>query len=391
GQRFRVDYVYDNDRHTDIAMVTDSYGLVATTTFDGPTGRITSRTDPNGQTTSYTYDAFGRISTITGPYEQGTGNATVTFAYFPTASAYSYATAVHYDAFNPGDTIDTVTFLDGIGRETQTKQDGTVFTGAQGTPEDVMIVGGAVEYDALGRPVKEWFPTTEALGTIGTYNTSAEPANNPLQTIWNLRDQPIEVIAPNGNTVTTAYGFASDSQILGGATLFTTTVTDPLGKPVTSWTDVRDNVLAVDDDPPTADLVRTRYSYDPLGELTMVIDPAGSITSHSYDMLGRRLTTNTPNAGLLEQTWDPAGNIIAVVDPVLRPLGQHVDYDYEFTRLVAINYPDATPDVSYTYGGPGAVNNGAGRVIALSDGARPNVYLRSTGCYCFRDFNHEGA
>ena len=49
----------------------DPNALTATAMFDGRTGRIASRTDANNQVTSYTYDDFGRIKTITGPYEQG--------------------------------------------------------------------------------------------------------------------------------------------------------------------------------------------------------------------------------------------------------------------------------------------------------------------------------
>jgi len=68
GQQATVDSVYDASNHSDVVKVTDSHGLTATAVFDGPTGRIASRTDANGQVTSYTYDKFGRIVTITGPY-----------------------------------------------------------------------------------------------------------------------------------------------------------------------------------------------------------------------------------------------------------------------------------------------------------------------------------
>ncbi|MHC4177663.1 MAG: toxin TcdB middle/N-terminal domain-containing protein, partial [Planctomycetota bacterium] len=206
GQRYQVNYVYDNDRHTDIAEVTDSFGLVGKATYHGPTGQVASQTDANGQTTSYTYDAQGRLASITGPYEQGTGRATMTFEYFPTAPGYAYALAHHYDVFHPGDTIDTASFLDGIGRETQTKQDGTIFRGPDQPAEDVMIVGGAVEFDALGRAVKEWYPIEEPLGTIGTYNTSVD-TENPTLTSWDIQDRVTQVTAPNGSITTTTYDY----------------------------------------------------------------------------------------------------------------------------------------------------------------------------------------
>ena len=173
GDRYRVDYVYDEDRHTDVASVTDSHALTATASFS-PSGRVTERTDANGNSTRYSYDPFGRLKTIRGPYEQGPGDEpSVSFSYEPDDSAYGYAVARHYDAFNPGDTIETVAFVDGIGRITQTKHDADIVdpdgdTTAPATTR--MIVAGAVVYDGLGREVSESFPITEPVGTIGTYN-----------------------------------------------------------------------------------------------------------------------------------------------------------------------------------------------------------------------------
>jgi RHS repeat-associated protein len=367
GDRLVVDYVYDDVNHGNIAEVTDSHGLTSTATFDGPTGLIASRTDANGQTTSYTYDAFGRLASITGPYEQGTGNATVTFEYFPTAPGYAHAVAHHFDAFHPGDTIDTVAFLDGIARETQTKQDGTVFRGAGAPPEDVMIVAGAVEFDALGRPVKEWYPIEEPLGTIGVYNTGTA-ATDPTQTTWNLIDLETRVENPDGSSTQTAYGFGGQADV--GATVFTTTVTDAEGKPQRSYSNVRDNVLVVDDLPATAPRLRTRFEYDPLGQLTRVVDNGGNATTHTYDLIGRRTSTRTPDGGLVELRWDGASNLIAKVTPNLRAAGQQIDYEYDIERLVAVDNPAGTEDVDYTYGEAGAPGNGAGRIVSVVDGAR---------------------
>lgn len=371
GERYEVLYQYDADRFTDIARVDDSYGLVGLATYHDPTGQIAAQTDANGQVTTYTYDAVGRLASIKGPYEQGTGNTSVSFEYFPTAPAYAYGIAHHFDLFNPSDTIDTVSFLDGIGRETQTKQDAALFRGAGSTAGDVMVVAGAVEYDALGREVKEWYPIEEPLGTPGVYNTGVDSVN-PTLTSWSLTDKPTQVVAPNGNITTTSYDY--DDGTLFGTVMFLTTLTDPLGNARLSYSDMRDNILANEldhDDGSTVQTLRTSYEYDPMGSLLKVIDPAGNETTHEYDLLGRRTTTTTPDGGRIELAYDLASHVTSKVTPNLRATGDAINYSYDFDRLEAITYTDGTtPNVTYEYGGPGAPDNGAGRIVRLEDGAR---------------------
>ncbi len=370
GERYEVDYVYDADRHTNIAQTTDSYGLVGLATFDGPTGLIASQIDANNQLTTYTYDAQGRLATITGPFEQGTGHATISFEYFPTAPAYAYALAHHYDAFHPNDTIDTARFIDGIGRETQTKQDAAVFRGAGQAAQNEMVVSGAAAYDALGRAVKEWYPVEEPLGTIGTFNTIVDSVS-PTQYTWTLLDQLAQVIAPDGSVTATTYGFDNGSQF--GTTMFLNTRTDPLGNVRRSYSDIRDNLLAEEADHKTGTTVqtlRTSYIYDPLQELTQVVDPGGNKITHEYDLLGRQTASTTPDGGRGELQYDLASNLTARVTPVLRAAKGQVSYSYDFNRLTGVIYSDGTPPVSYTYGALGAPGNGAGRVVQESDGAR---------------------
>jgi RHS repeat-associated protein len=392
GERLRVDYVYDDVNHGNVAQTDDSHGKVVEydcpdvtqpcddddagapaelgitgrATFDGRTGRVASRTDANGQRWSYTYDAFGRLASVTSPYEQGSGRATVTFEYFPTAPGYAYAVAHHFDAFHPAEAIDTVAFVDGTGRQTQTKHDSTVFRGADTPAEDVMVVSGAVTFDALGRPAQERYPTEEPLGTIGIFNTGTS-ATAPRVTRWDLLDRVTEIVNPDGAITRTGYGFDGDADL--GATVFTTTVTDAEGKQQRSYSDVRDNVLMIDD-VPGPDRIRTRYAYDPLGQLTRVTDNGGNVTRHAYDLLGRRTSTDTPDGGLVEMRWDGASNLIAEVTPNLRARGEQITYSYEFERLVGIDYPDGTRDVTYTYGEAGAPGNGAARIVTVEDGAR---------------------
>ncbi len=58
---------------------------------------------------------------------------------------------------------------------------------------------------------------------------------------------------------------------------------------------------------PDEDLI-TRYSYDPAGNQTTIIDPLGRLTSYSYDDLNRVKTITNPLGGVTSYSYDPAGN-----------------------------------------------------------------------------------
>jgi RHS repeat-associated protein len=238
-----------------------------------------------------------------------------------------------------------------------------------------MIVSGRVEYDALGRPVGEKFPTTEALNTATTL--SADVDGQPAaKTSWDAADRQTSVTQPDGSTFATAYGFGD----LGtGTTLFMTTRTDPREKKLVTFADVRDQVLGVDEHPdksaPAEPPVRTRYRYDAAGQLIEVTDNGGNTTTSTYDLLGRSTSTDTPDGGLVKQDWDPAGNLTRTETPTHRAAGKAITYDYDIDRLVRADYPDVPgatgPDVTYAWGGKDAkAANGVSRIVKIHDAAR---------------------
>ncbi len=380
GERLRVNYVYDANNFANVGLTTDNHGpdnedgttggLEGEATFDGATGRIASRTDPNGATTTYGYDDAGRLKWIKGPKEQDNDDCddedqagcTVAFEYHVGADGYPHVIASHFDAENADGRIETVAFADGIGRVTQTKRDATVFRGAGSDAENVMTVSGAIEYDALGRPVKQWNPTEGPRSRKGVFETGRPP--EVTTTTLNLADRVTKLRKPDNTETKTDYEFGGGEL---GATLFATTVTDAKGKPRRSFTDVRDNLRAVDDGLPAR---RTRYRYDALGQLTQSIGTGGATSAYTYDLLGRRTSTRTPDGGLVEQRYDAASNLVAKITPKLRAAGQQITYAYDHERLTKIDHPAGTHDVTYDWGAKDDTENGAGRVVEVHDGAR---------------------
>ena len=339
-------------------------GLVSSATFDPLTGRVSTRTDANNNMTTYTYDSLARIKSISSP-RPGDPDL-VTYEYAPTADSYAHAVAHHYDLFNPGNTIDTVTFVDGIGRTTQTKRDASLFVSAGQSAETGRIVSGATVFDSLGRATRQFNPTRDTKAQT-TYESQV-PAGPFTTTVYDLFDRPVKITEPGTRVTVVAYEYGKRDT--AGPKLHRTTVMNPRLRRTVTFTNVHGAVHAVDDVPDGLASRRTAFNYDGMDQLLRVIDPSGNETVHSYDMLGRRTATVTPDAGLVEFEYDDEGKMTRKVTPNLRAAGEEIAYHYKLGRLVSIDYPDGTPDVSYTYGAMGAPNNGAGRIVRTEDGSR---------------------
>ncbi|RIK37697.1 MAG: hypothetical protein DCC55_23470, partial [Chloroflexi bacterium] len=416
--RYCVDYVYDAHRFTAISQVTDNHGVTASATYDPFTGRLASRTDASGNLTTYTYDAQGRLASIVTPREQGTGVATMTYAYggldatFNPAGAHTWATAHHYDQFNAGNTINTVSFVDGMGRVVQRKRDAKV----DGVDGEARIVEGAIEYDALGREVKEWYPVveTDADFAITTYNTWTSetgeatthvPVTQPIVRTFDVLDRLRSQVLPDNSTETVAYDFEvlpdPNGVYSAAITMSRVRTTDPLGKVTTRFLDVggavflriESPIAANDPDggksplsalpsgavfglprikssPGTPGDITTTYEYDRLGRLTAVIDTYGARTEHTYNTQNAVTSTDTPDAGLVQRTFAPSGQLLTVQ----RAVGTVARYAYDRDRVVGVDYSDDTPDVVYEYGNAGAPENAAGRVTRVVDGSMDRTY-----------------
>lgn len=425
-QRYCVDYEYDPHRFTDVAGVTDSHGVGSSATYDHTVGRPATTTDANGNVTRYCYDALGRLSAIAAPRESGAfacdgsgdGPATVTYHYGLPADGHAWAVARHHDALRAdgsaaADTLDTAAFVDGVGRVVQRKRDAQVLALGE---VPAVVVEGAVEFDALGREAREWYPVVERATYPGgaelpphltTYSTATSsddpsgthvPRTDPTVRAYTLLDSPTRVTLPDGSVETITYDIEDPPHL--SYPLARVTRTDPLGRAVERFADVRGAVHAVVEHPaPTAgatdglldalpaagpgtarvapseatgtEPIVTTYAYDPLARLTSVTDVAGAVTTHAYDMLDLRTATGTPDSGLVERRWTPAGEVAEKVDEVRRAAGTAVRYAYDFDRLRTVVYPDATGDVEYVYGDELAdpPGNSAGRVAAERNGA----------------------
>jgi RHS repeat-associated protein len=370
GQRGWLSYDYDTATRSQVEKITDNFGLTSSATHDLRFGTVLTQTDENSNVESFGYDEFGRQTSVTGPYEQGGGPATITFEYHPEA-ADPWAITRHLDKYRRAtDTIDTVVFIDGLGRTIQTKKDATVYTGAGTAAQDVMVVSGRVTLDPFSRQDHVYYPITEPLGTAGVFNTVHDTVTYTNYHYDSL-DRLKQVIYPDG-TITT-HGFDSGLD-RSGATQFQETVTDTNGHQKVYYRDVREELVSLKEfhTPAggTAQTIWTSYAYDPLGQLVTVTDNSNNITRQSFDNLGRRTMVDNPDTGKTTTSYDLASNPVGKVTANLAATNQQISYGYDVDRLVSISYPRfPANNVTYTYGAPGAADNQAGRITHVVDQA----------------------
>jgi RHS repeat-associated protein len=359
GQRYAVSYTYGDASREFVTAVTDSFGYSSAAEYDLSLGEVLHTTDEASNSTYRTFDRFGRMSTLYGPYDvPGTALPTVSVQYAHTAHpAWALTTnKLPEPKSNGSSTLDNVIFMDGLRRVVQTRGDAEV-RGILGA-----TASGRVEYDAMGRVISQGqvtFPSSPKT------SYAAAPSRNPTTFVHDVLGRNVLVVQPEGSTTQTAYGFG---QAAGDPRLrFRTAVTDADGRLHVTLLDGAQRVSAVEERI-EGRVPTTRYLYDPVAQLQTVIDASGNRTEVRYDLGGRTSSLASPDSGLTEYTYDAAGNLVAKVDPNLRKAGLALRYQYEFNRVTRVVRP-YSGDVTFAYGAPGAAENAAGRITRVVDEA----------------------
>ena len=111
---------------------------------------------------------------------------------------------------------------------------------------------------------------------------------------------------------------------------------------------------------------KTTFAYDQHDRITKVIGPNLSTTTYTYDGLGRMLKRISPDTGTTTYTYDLADNLIQCVDAS----GVITTHTYDaLNRLLSTSYPaDPSENVVITYDQSGH-GFGIGHLTSLSDAA----------------------
>ncbi|PZR25401.1 MAG: hypothetical protein DI535_18185 [Citrobacter freundii] len=360
GQRMWYRYQYDPAVQTYVTKVEDAFGYSSSSSYDIRFGELLSTTSMNNETVRYQLDDFGRLSSITGPYELAAGKPyTIAFEYYYNA-ATPYAITRHFDPHHGGD-INTITFMDGLGRPVQIKKLGSLFKDKSSEDELRMVVSGKNIFDAFGRVIRSYYPVSESIGTI---NNQLNTTLGALQetNAFDILDRPVATQLADGSTTLTSYIIRDG--------LMATITRDALQHVKETLKDVRNRTRITNALGGPDGTITTRFSYNALDELIRVTDAGNNTIESRYDNLGRKISVKHPDAGLTEYRFDLAGNLVKKITAQIRkeiPDNGGIDYRYDYERLTDIDYPRQYQNkVRYTYGKPG-MGNRIGRLILQED------------------------
>lgn len=329
----RVQTTYDGTLNQYPAQVSNISTHTVRTAYAPSTGQVLISTDANGRATSYVYDDLHRLSKVIGPLDSLT---------YPTVEyEYTLSTAPPHKVLEKcrvvsGSTmtLDTASYLDGLGRTIQVKTP---------MPGGKQLVGGTRSYNSRGLVEKVFqdFVIAESAG----YSTPVDGLRFS-STTYDALGRVTQVVNPDTTTVQTSY---MDWQ---------ETVSDPKGHQKTYVRDAFGRIIRVDEII-NGQTLSTYYDYDSLGNLTEVINAQSQVTTVGYDTLGRKTTLSDPQMGDWSYAYDANGNLTRQTDAKLQV--STMTYD-RLGRLSQKQTSDGT--VTYTYdGGADAV----GRLSSITD------------------------
>lgn len=364
----KVTETYTDATGANKASVT-SYG------YDMNTGMIITYVDPMGETTTATYDAVGRVKTVTFP-QIGTVTAQRVYAYddLNRVSQYTdengHITRYEFDQLNR-----LLRTKRALGAGTHTVGELTYDTlGRLSAEKDANGNITRYTYDGGGRVTQVEFPdqtvTTTSYDDAGLRRTETDANGNAKVTTVDLLGRPVEVaVKPdkNGTAVyrtTTAYDYVGNAVTLTDAAgRVSRQYYDTLGR-VTRYVDAAENEWSFTYDNAGLKLSETgpgarviAYTYDPAGRLLTITNPLGGVVTYAYDAKGRRVSVRDANGnitlysydardrltretnalgGTTSYTFDAAGNRLTVTDP----RGNTTSYEYdEWNRVVKQTSP----------------------------------------------------
>ena len=340
GDNDPVELSYTYSPQSQVITQTDPEGNSTVFSYHDD-GKLASKTDPRGQTenypdflgdfvTSYTYDELGRLETQSLPLAaDGTTRPEITYSYYPNGSLESRTTAegaVQNYEYTERGWIDSLEVEGGAHTYTTTYLYDDV-----GNEIRRIMPGGAVsstEYDGLNRAVKV-----------------ISPENTVRRFEYDVKDRVTAEY--DGNGIATEYTYNVYGQIHEVTQAANSSRQGP---------------------------EKTTYWYDRLGNRTRVLDPVGRELQYTYDERGLQLTQYEVGLDKLYSfSYDEVGNMNQSLDP----RGTFSTYEYDDNnRPITVTMANGTETktIIHTY-------DEAGFMYLADDDGIETAYNMSGGTY----------
>jgi RHS repeat-associated protein len=282
-----------------------SVGALTTTWTRDERGLPTSMTDPDGTVTNYSYDQDGQLTITTGP-------PVTTQVYGSQPVTARPVTTTGYDTFgdkaeteDPNGNVTTYSY-DADGR--QVSQTLPPYTPPGGSSPITAV--DTTAYDGDGNVTS----TTDGLSNTTTYGydqrgnqvTATDPARNVTTTAYDPDGEPLSVTDPTGAETESTYDYKGRLATSTQIERYTGSGTQPYTTNY-SYNDATSGGWLSEETSP--DGVTTQYAYNPAGEKTSVTNGAGNATSYSYNSLGEQTKVTNPDGTATATGYDGAGNV----------------------------------------------------------------------------------
>ncbi|MFZ0641082.1 MAG: IPT/TIG domain-containing protein [Candidatus Acidiferrales bacterium] len=286
--------LYANDSSGDVTeQVAALNSTPVTTTYTyNSFGEVLTMTDPLGNVTTNTYDSHGDLLTVTTPK--------------PNSSTSASETQFAYNSLG-----ELTQITDPLNRITKITYTTAGYIASITDPQSNVTSYG---YDARGNRTS----VTDAMSNQTTFT-------------YDMGNRLTGITYPDSSTVSFTYDYRGRR----------ITATDQNGKTTTYAYDEADRLTSVTDPAGNA----TQYAYDTENNLLSITDANGHTTNFAYDAFGRVTKTTFPSNNSENYAYDADNNLTSKTDRN----GNTIQYVYDaLNRLTQKTYPDSTT-AEYTY------------------------------------------
>ena len=364
-----------------IAAGSPQASLAMQANYDVGLGVMTSAIDFNQNTTYFNFDTFGRIVSITKPYDT-TNLPTAAFTYLLQSPAASGQTINYIETdlrkvAGQSGTFASRTFFDGMGRKMMTR--------TQSETNGVVVVNDATLFNQRRSVWRSFLPYFEtgslAFASLNQTGSYVETDYDALgrQTVKSQPPTPPETYrafslttyGPLTRLVQDEEQTQSSSPHYGAGMFY---VEDGLRnqngqgrlRQVEEIVKLSDTGQATS----TPNTWLTQYSYDTLDNFLGYTDSQGNQKFFQYDALSRKTFMNDPDRGVMRWNYDLASNATNTFDAK----GQQIVYSYDgVNRLLTEDYLDGKPFPQWRSSTPNPQLSTSHNVIYHYDFAYQNV------------------
>lgn len=294
-------------------------------------GQVTRKIYPNGVNELYSYDARGRIESITQILGSQMEHRNQKFKYGSFGVTQIERSGMNWSSFYKS-TKQTINY----------NNNGTVSQITHGQGEQVLS-SQEYQYSNLGQLLSVRYKEGGAVRYSKT--------NQHNQLGWTTAD-----LGNNGQNQ--GYEYDANGNVIKQ--------TDSLGN-ITSYSyDSQGNISQES----RSDGSSVTYSYDAFGQLANIKDAKGNTTTYTYDGFGQLLSTHSPDTGLTQYQYDVDGNLIRLTQ------ANNVITTYSYDALNRrIKAQSGNHVQTWVYDN---CTNGIGQLCATTDGVTSTGYSYNT-------------